>query len=56
MIAMKTPAKEHRQASAIDRRILASVERHGEYLGLTEWLEKYGREPQSEPVKRATLR
>ena len=29
------------KAPAIDHRILAAVERNGQYLGLTEWLQKH---------------
>lgn len=29
------------EVPVIDQRILAAVERNGEYLGLTEWLERH---------------
>ena len=36
------------KAPAIDHRILAAVERNGQYLGLTEWLQKH-RPDRSQP-------
>lgn len=44
---MKKAIDVTQEVPAIDQRILAAVERNGEYLGLTEWLSKYAREAEA---------
>jgi hypothetical protein len=49
---MDKPADITQEVPVIDQRLLAAVERNVEFLGLTEWLEKYTTAVDEEPHPR----